>query len=172
MYSFPVSSMNASSSVGPYTWPVEDDNLGAGFGGAFQTVHHGPNKCVDAGPHILKINQQHVDVAEPLGFWLPGLAVERIDPEPGGPVDGVSGLNHVVLLFTEETVLGRKEAAELTGKGAHDAVARVDKMPVRRGLIGKQTQSFAEEGGWPVVAQGFNSQKKHGVLNRYCGGDV
>ena len=101
--------------------PVEDDNLGAGFGGAFQTVHHGPNKCVDAGPHILKINQQHVDVAEPLGFWLPGLAVERIDPEPGGPVDGVSGLNHVVLLFTKETVLGRKEAAELTGKGAHDA---------------------------------------------------
>ncbi|RWX43638.1 hypothetical protein H206_03691 [Candidatus Electrothrix aarhusensis] len=45
------------------------------------------------------------------------------------------GLDHVVLLFTEKTVLRGKQAGQLAGKGLHDQVATVSKMTVCGGLV-------------------------------------
>jgi hypothetical protein len=54
----------------------------------------------------------------------------------------MGGLNHIILFFAEESVLGRKKTGELAGKGLYEQVAAMGKPTVSGCLIGQQSQPF------------------------------
>jgi hypothetical protein len=71
------------------------------------------------------------------------------------------GLDHVVLFFTEKTVLWGKQAGELAWKGCHDQIAAMAKMAVCGCLVAEQGEAFACEGDRGLCDEVFYADGYH-----------
>lgn len=71
------------------------------------------------------------------------------------------GFDHIILLFTEKTVLRGKQAGQLTRKGLHDQIAAVAEMAVCGCLIAEQGEAFACKGGRGICDEVFYADGYH-----------
>jgi hypothetical protein len=77
----------------------------------------------------------------------------------------VIGFDHIVLLFTEESVLRRKKARQLAWKGLTEQIEAMRKPTVGRGLVGEEAKPFAGKGINRRSAELFYSNSYHGILD-------
>src|SRR6185295_15226051 len=130
--------------------PVADDDRDAVLFARPQAVRHRVDERVDARPHILEIDDEHVEVLEHLRRRLAGVAVQRVHRNAPRGVAGMRGFDHVVLDVRAEAVLRAEDrakaniAARLEARddvlkaGVHGSGIRYDSHPLAFQFVRRQ----------------------------------
>ena len=123
--------------------PIADHDRQAVARGGAHAVGHRVDVGVDPGPHILQIDDEHVEACEHVGGRLARVAVEREHRNAPTAILGVRRLDHVVLQVRPEPVLRPEERGQRDVRVVVQPVGGVREAAVDRCRVADEPDAAA-----------------------------